>query len=228
MVGLREIPRTATFAWSPSTSSTLLATGTRAGAVDADFSNDTQLELWDLDLSNTKGIELQPSASIDTDSRFHDIAWVQPKDGFSRGVIAGALENGSLDLWDAEKLLNGNGDPFISRTTTHTGAIKTLQFNPFRTELLATAGAQGEIFISDINNIANPFRLGTGRPNTVARADDFECLDWNKKVPHIMVTGSSRGSVTVWDVKTKKESLTLKDLGRKPVAALAWDPEKAS
>ena len=43
------------------------------------------------------------------DGRFHDIAWVQPKDGFSRGVIAGALENGSLDLWDAEKLLNGNG-----------------------------------------------------------------------------------------------------------------------
>ena len=71
MVGLREVPRTATFAWSPSTSSTLLATGTRAGAVDADFSNETQLELWDLDLSNTKkGIELQPSASIDTDSRW--------------------------------------------------------------------------------------------------------------------------------------------------------------
>ena len=71
MVGLREISRTATFAWCPATASTLLATGTRAGAVDADFSNDTQLELWDLDLSNTKkGIELQPSASIDTDSRW--------------------------------------------------------------------------------------------------------------------------------------------------------------
>lgn len=71
MVGLREIPRTATFAWCPTAASTLLATGTRAGAVDADFSNDTQLELWDLDLSNTKkGVELQPSASIGTDSRW--------------------------------------------------------------------------------------------------------------------------------------------------------------
>jgi len=27
----------------------------------------------------------------------------------SRGIIAGALENGSLDLWDADKLLSGNG-----------------------------------------------------------------------------------------------------------------------
>lgn len=70
MVRLREIPRTATFAWSPSTSSPYLATGTRAGAVDADFSNNTQLELWDLDLNNFKqNYELQPVASVDTDSR---------------------------------------------------------------------------------------------------------------------------------------------------------------
>lgn len=70
MVRLREIPRTAAFAWSPGTSSPYLATGTRAGAVDVDFSNDTQLEIWDLDLNNTKqSHELQPVASIDTDSR---------------------------------------------------------------------------------------------------------------------------------------------------------------
>lgn len=70
MVRLREIPRTATFAWSPGTGSPYIATGTRAGAVDAEFSNDTQLELWDLNLSSNKhGHELQPAASIDTDSR---------------------------------------------------------------------------------------------------------------------------------------------------------------
>ena len=70
MVKLREIPRTATFAWSPGTLAPLIATGTRAGAVDADFSNDTQLELWDLDLgASGQGLELQPKATIDTDSR---------------------------------------------------------------------------------------------------------------------------------------------------------------
>ena len=36
------------------------------------------------------------------DGRFYDIAWAKVKDG--RGIIAGALENGSLDLWDADKL----------------------------------------------------------------------------------------------------------------------------
>ena len=70
MVKLREIPRTATFAWSPGILTPLIATGTRAGAVDADFSNDTQLELWDLDLgASGQGLELQSKATIDTDSR---------------------------------------------------------------------------------------------------------------------------------------------------------------
>ena len=70
MVSLREVPRTATFAWSPGASCPFLATGTRAGAVDEGFSNDTQLELWNLNLDEpTVHHELQPAASIDTDSR---------------------------------------------------------------------------------------------------------------------------------------------------------------
>lgn len=69
MVRLREIPRTASFAWSPGTSSPLIATGTRVGAVDANFSNETSLELWDLGLNGPNASEeLQPVAKVDTDS----------------------------------------------------------------------------------------------------------------------------------------------------------------
>jgi len=170
--------------------------------------------------------------------RFFDIAWGQPTGDRPQGIIAGALESGSLDLWDAEKLKTGrsryenqNGtqktysltnfsDSHLSRTSEHSDAIKALQFNPFRPELLATAGAKGELYITDLNNAANPFRLGT----SVARPDDFDAVDWNKKVPHILVTGSSGGFATVWDVKAKKESLNLNNLGRKAVSAIAWDP----
>lgn len=71
MVRLREIPRTAAFAWSSGTDKPLLVTGTRAGAVDDDFSDETKLELWDLNLdTQEQGLELQPIASISTDSRF--------------------------------------------------------------------------------------------------------------------------------------------------------------
>jgi protein transport protein SEC31 len=70
MVRLREIPRTASFAWSPGAGKPILVTGTRAGAVDVDFSGESKLELWDLALDDQQqGLELQPVASISTDAR---------------------------------------------------------------------------------------------------------------------------------------------------------------
>ncbi|KAI9716996.1 MAG: protein transport protein S31 [Chrysothrix sp. TS-e1954] len=224
MAGLRQIPRTASFAWSTSISRPLVATGTRAGAVDADFSDETKLEIWDLDTGGSKGTEPTPLISISSDSRFYDIAWSQPTEDHPDGVIAGALESGALDLWDASKLLQSSKDALISRTEKHTGSIKTLQFNPHRPELLATAGAKGELYITDLNNASNPYRVGTA----TARADDYDTLDWNKKVPHILATGSSGGFVTVWDIKAKKESLNLNVHGRKPVSAVAWNPDEAT
>ncbi|KXJ96832.1 hypothetical protein Micbo1qcDRAFT_191479 [Microdochium bolleyi] len=225
MVRLREISRTAAFAWSPGSSKPFLVTGTRAGAVDADFSDETKLELWDLGLDDQQQpLELQqPLASIVTDSRFYDIAWGQPSDDHPKGIIAGALENGSLDLWDAEKLLDGDDDALISRTTKHTGAIKSLQFNPLRPQILATAGAKGELFIYDVSDPESAFRLGTA----AARSDDLECVAWNIKVAHILATGGSGGFVTVWDLKTKKASLTLNN-NRKAVSSIAWDPNNST
>lgn len=227
MVRLREISRTAVFAWSPGNGAPLVVTGTRAGAVSDDFSSEVKLELWDLRLNELHGDgDLTPAGSITTDSGFNDIAWSEPDDDHPLGVIAGALENGSVDLWDAQKLRSGSSDAFISRTTKHSGSAKALQWNPYRPTLLASVGAKGEIFIYDLNNMANPFRLGA----TVARADDIECLDWNKqeKTAHILATGSSGGFVTVWDVKQKKDILTLNNQGRKAVSAVAWDPQEST
>ncbi|KHO02018.1 protein transport protein (SEC31) [Metarhizium album ARSEF 1941] len=224
MVRLREVPRTATFAWSPGSGKPLLVSGTRAGAVDADFSDESKLELWDLSLDDQlQGLELQPLASITTDSRFYDIAWGPADSEHPKGIIAGALENGSLELWDAAKLEAGASDALISQTSKHTGAIKALQFNPLKPQILATAGAKGELYIFDVNDIENPFRLG----NVAARSDDIECLAWNRKVSHILATGGAGGFVTVWDLKTKKASLTLNN-NRKAVSAIAWDPNNST
>lgn len=70
-----------------------------------------------------------------------------------------------------------------------------------------------------MNDMSNPSRLG----NPQARSDDLECVAWNKKVPHILATGSVGGFVTVWDLKTKKASLHLNN-NRKAVGAIVWDP----
>lgn len=85
MVRLREIPRTAAFAWSPGSDLPLVITGTRAGAVDLEFSDETKLELWDLSLDNLEqGVELQPVASISTDSRYANMKTV---DGTQANVL---------------------------------------------------------------------------------------------------------------------------------------------
>ncbi|KAI8934721.1 protein transport protein S31 [Plenodomus lindquistii] len=221
MVRLREIPRTAAFAWSPGSAQPLIATGTKAGAVDADFSNDTQLELWELKLDDSdQGVELKPVASVSVDSRFNDIAWSQPSEEYPRGIIAGALDSGALVLWDAEKLQTGADDAEIEQIDKHTGPIQAIQFNPFRPNILASAGAKGELFVHDLDDDSKSFRLGKAGANP----DEYTTLDWNKKVAHILATGSSGGFVTVWDVKGKKENLTLNHFGRKTVSAVSWDP----
>lgn len=74
-----------------------------------------------------------------------------------------------------------------------------------------------------MNDPSNAFRLG----NTAARSDDLECVAWNRKVSHILATGGSGGFVTVWDLKTKKASLTLNN-SRKAVSAIAWDPNNST
>lgn len=230
MVGLRELQRTAVFAWSPGAAAPLLVTGTRTGAVSEDFSDETKLELWDLGLDKLQPeADLTPIGSLTTDSGFNDVTWSEPSDEHPLGVIAGALENGSVVLWDAAKLKSGGGEGAqLGMQTKHTGAVKAVQWNPYRHSLLASVGAKGEIFIYDMSNMANPssFRLGA----TAARADDIECLDWNKqeKTQHILATGSSGGFVTVWDVKQKKDILTLNNQGRKAVSAVAWDPEEST
>lgn len=224
MVNLREIPRTAVFAWSPGTGKPLLVTGTRAGAVDADFSDESKLELWDLSLDTPGGLELQPLHTITSDSKFYDLAWGPPDADHPRGIIAAALENGSLELWDAEKLAAGASDALIDRATKHSGAVKTVQFNPLKPQILATAGAKGELFVYNVEDIQNPFRLGNA---AASRADDIESLAWNKKVSHILATGGAGGLITVWDVKTKKASLTLNN-NRKPVSSVAWDPTNST
>lgn len=72
---LKEIHRTSTFAWSPSPSLPLLATGTVAGALDESFSNNGQLEIWAPDFLDRNQFDLGgeeqagPQGNVTTTSR---------------------------------------------------------------------------------------------------------------------------------------------------------------
>lgn len=86
MAKIRDIQRTAAFAWSPGTEP-FIATGTQAGAVAADFSDNTQLELWDLDLGGDVQAELSPVASVNTDSKCVD----PPASGLESSLLTRSL-----------------------------------------------------------------------------------------------------------------------------------------
>ncbi|RIB13203.1 hypothetical protein C2G38_2003608 [Gigaspora rosea] len=246
---LKEIPRTATFAWSPGQHLPIVATGTVAGALDASFSSTTELELFHIDIhSSDTAVELQPSAVVNSNARFDRLVWGNAIDK-TYGIIAGGLENGELDLWDPEIILEG-GDAekaLLLRNTAHSGNVRGLQFNPIQNNLLASAATNGEIFIWDLAKPDKPYTPGTKSP----KMEEITYLAWNNQVQHILATSSTTGYTLIWDLKNKREVMHLSyggattplasgygmgsmnmatglGVGRRGITAVAWNPDLAT
>ncbi|KAK7205469.1 hypothetical protein BZA70DRAFT_278204 [Myxozyma melibiosi] len=226
-----EIPRTATFAWSPGSQLPIIATGTVAGAVDADFSSTSTLELWDLNIVGkpSSGLQLsKPLASVTSDVKFHDLVWGSVSAARPRGIIAAAMENGDLNLWEPDALLKGSTTPLLN-SKKHSGAIKSLDFNPSQSNLLASAGSKGEIFIWDLDKQGAPITPGKAS----SRLDEIECVSWNTSVAHILATAGNTGFTSVWDLKNRREVLHLfypgpGGGGRRGVSSVVWHPENST
>ena len=74
---VKEIDVTANIAWSPvSVSPVRLAAGTAAQQLDATFSTNSALEIYDLNLGED-GSSMKKIGSIPTENRFHKIVWGQ-------------------------------------------------------------------------------------------------------------------------------------------------------
>ncbi|KAG0219481.1 protein transport protein S31 [Mortierella sp. NVP41] len=241
----KTISRTSTFAWSPGQHAPLLATGTVAGAFDANFSNTSQLEIFDLNLTDKspESIELnQPAGVVSSSARFNRLAWASPTVDRPYGMIAGGMENGELNLWDANAILGGSDDVLFSKQTNHSGPVRGLHFNPFQQNLLSSASSNGEIFIWDLGNLTKPYTPGSRS----SKLEDITCVAWNNHVQHILATSSTTGYTVVWDLKSKREVLTLSypgasvggmgsmgNLGqmgasRRGITAIAWNPDVAT
>ncbi|GJJ10681.1 hypothetical protein Clacol_004908 [Clathrus columnatus] len=222
---LKEIYRTATFAWSPSGNAPLLATGTVAGALDENFSNDSRLEIWEPNFLDVHEYALGgdasqpgPKASITTTSRFNRLIWGCTDNARPLGVLAAGMESGELGVWNVEQILSG-ADASIFRNSTHAGPVRGLDFNPIQKNLLASGATNGEIFIWDINNPATPYAPGSRS----ARLDEITATAWNVRTAHILATSSSTGYTVVWDLRAKRETLTLAYIGGAATAGNAMN-----
>ncbi|TDL22025.1 hypothetical protein BD410DRAFT_276586 [Rickenella mellea] len=247
---LKEIHRTATFAWSPTPSVPLIATGTVAGALDESFSNAGQLEIWAPDFVDNAEYDIGgqeqvgPKGSVTTNSRFNRIAWGYPNTTRPRGVIAAGMENGELGLWDPEKILATSDatESLIFRNTTHQGSVRGLDFNPIQTNLFASGAINGEIYIWDLKDPSKPYSPGSRS----SKLDEITALAWNRQVQYVLASASSTGYTVVWDLRGKREVVALtyggggatfggpqggrsmSGGGRRGMSDVAWHPENAT
>lgn len=235
MVKLREISRTATFAWSPCEDGTWLVTGTIPGVIDASFSNTMDLEFWQVDMMDwsLESFELaQPNYVISSDMRFNDIAWGCVVEGHKLGIIAGAMENGALNLWDVDLIRQGasKSESLIAQNMSHGGIIKSLDFNTTQTTLLASAGENGEIWIWDMESPTKPY--SSGQKSNQLGSIQSVAFNKDQKVPYILATAGNTGIVSVWDLRAKKAIVNLQFLGigggKKGISSVTWHPDFAT
>ncbi|KAF5370333.1 hypothetical protein D9758_007002 [Tetrapyrgos nigripes] len=248
---LKEIHRTSTFAWSPSASLPLLATGTVAGALDESFSNESQLEIWAPDFLDQREFDLGgegqngPTGFVKDTARFNRLTWGYVDSSRPQGIIAAGMENGELALWDPSKILAGAAasESLVLRNTQHTGPVRALDFNPVQSNLLASGAVAGEVYIWDLKDPSKPYTPGTRS----TKLDDITSIAWNQQVQYVLAGASTTGYTVVWDLRGKREVVALAYGGgagtlagqmsggnglavggRRGMSAIAWHPDNAT
>ncbi|XP_045392898.1 protein transport protein Sec31A isoform X6 [Lemur catta] len=225
---LKEIDRTAMQAWSPAQNHPIyLATGTSAQQLDATFSTNASLEIFELDLSDPS-LDMKSCATFSSSHRYHKLIW-GPYKMDSKGDVSGVLiaggENGNIILYDPSKIIAGDKEVVIAQNDKHAGPVRALDVNIFQTNLVASGANESEIYIWDLNNFATPMTPGA----KTQPPEDISCIAWNRQVQHILASASPSGRATVWDLRKNEPIIKVSDhSNRMHCSGLAWHPDVAT
>ncbi|XP_012579624.1 PREDICTED: protein transport protein Sec31A isoform X3 [Condylura cristata] len=225
---LKEVDRTAMQAWSPAQNHPIyLATGTSAQQLDATFSTNASLEIFELDLSDPS-LDMKSCATFSSSHRYHKLIWGPHKmdsKGNTSGVLIAGGENGNIFLYDPSKIIAGDKEVVIAQNDKHTGPVRALDVNIFQTNLVASGANESEIYIWDLNNFATPMTPGA----KTQPAEDISCIAWNRQVQHILASASPSGRATVWDLRKNEPIIKVSDhSNRMHCSGLAWHPDVAT
>ncbi|XP_037385943.1 protein transport protein Sec31A isoform X14 [Talpa occidentalis] len=225
---LKEVDRTAMQAWSPAQNHPIyLATGTSAQQLDATFSTNASLEIFELDLSDPS-LDMKSCATFSSSHRYHKLIWGPHKmdsKGNTSGVLIAGGENGNIILYDPSKIIAGDKEVVIAQNDKHTGPVRALDVNIFQTNLVASGANESEIYIWDLNNFATPMTPGA----KTQPAEDISCIAWNRQVQHILASASPSGRATVWDLRKNEPIIKVSDhTNRMHCSGLAWHPDIAT
>ncbi|XP_045658826.1 protein transport protein Sec31B isoform X7 [Ursus americanus] len=225
---LKELERPAVQAWSPASHYPVyLATGTSAQQLDASFSTNGTLEIFEVDFRDPS-LDLKHKGVLSASSRFYKLIWGSFGDGLSEGsgVIAGGGDDGMLTLYNVTHILSSGKEPVIAQRQKHTGAVRALDFNPFQGNLLASGASDSEIFIWDLNNLNVPMTPGS---KSQQPPEDIKALAWNRQVQHILSSAHPSGKAVVWDLRKNEPVIKVSDRSnRMHSSSLAWHPDIAT
>ncbi|XP_061589865.1 protein transport protein Sec31A isoform X2 [Cololabis saira] len=225
---LKEINRTAIQSWSPAQQHPIyLATGTSAQQLDASFSTNASLEIFELDLAEPS-LDMKSCGTFSSPHRYHKLVWGpfgMDNGAHASGVLIAGGENGNVILYDPAKIMAGESDVVIAESNKHTGPVRALDVNPFQTNLVASGGNESEIYIWDLNNFGSPMTPG---PKTQP-LEDISCISWNRQVQHILASASPGGRASVFDLRKNDLIIKVSDhSNRMHCSGLAWNPDVAT
>ncbi|CAF1254039.1 unnamed protein product, partial [Didymodactylos carnosus] len=219
---LKEIDRTVHVAWSPANQQPIyLVAGTAAQQLDASFSTNSTLELFQLNMAD-RSTAMTPLSSIKTDHRFKKLVWTHFPS--SENLLICATEKGSIYLVDP---FSHDDSAIKSKLDQHSGSVNTIDVNPIEKNLFASGSSDSELMIWDLNDLSKPMIPG-GSNRDKQQRDDVECVGWNKQKPQIL--GSTLGGkCLIWDLRSAEPIFKISDSTyRMRSKYLVWHPEITS
>ncbi|XP_058267465.1 protein transport protein Sec31A isoform X9 [Hemibagrus wyckioides] len=225
---LKEINRTAIQAWSPAQHHPIyLAAGTSAQQLDATFSTNASLEIFELDLAEPT-LAMKSCGAFSSPHRYHKLVWGPHginDQGMPSGVLIAGGETGNIILYDPSKIIAGDSEVVIAQSDKHTGPVRALDVNSFQTNLVASGGNESEIYIWDLNSFSTPMTPG---PKSQP-LEDISCVAWNCQVQHILASASPSGRASIWDLRKNDLIIKVSDhSNRMHCSGLAWNPDVAT
>lgn len=115
-------------------------------------------------------------------------------------------------------------DGLVASLNKHNGTVTSLDYNPFQGNLLASAAAESEIFIWDLNNTSTPMTPG----QKTQPFEDVQAVAWNRQVQHILASVLSSRCI-IWDLRKNEPIIRLSDTqSRVRWRVMQWHPENAT
>eukprot|EP01138_Halocafeteria_seosinensis_P013540 gb/GECG01013829.1/.p1 GENE.gb/GECG01013829.1/~~gb/GECG01013829.1/.p1 ORF type:complete len:1363 (+),score=184.92 gb/GECG01013829.1/:1-4089(+) len=225
----------------------LVAIGqSQGGDTGAGEDHGGRLEIYGLNLvtgSQNKGTP-RVLRTVETPSKVTSIAWGRAG-GRRYGLIAGGMVDGSIHVWDAQRLLQEHNQEAAyvteirrrqgSRDHLHTGSVTAMEFNGHESSphLLASGSASGEIFITNLEkpqqpSVAAPTNQGSRTPEDPRQGalPAITDVSWNPCAAHILASSRQDGACIVWNLRKSAPFKILRDPHNKPVSCIAWSPNK--